>query len=96
MAYQVEIFGQVYSLRADADEDHVRKVAALVDEKMREVAANSRSVSTAQIAVLAALDLASEVLQSQAATERFGAEVASRSEAMARRISDLIQDARTL
>ena len=30
MAVQVEIFGQTYSLRADADEAHVRKVADLV------------------------------------------------------------------
>lgn len=92
MAYQVEIFGQTYSLRADADEDHVRKVAALVDQKMREIAANSRSVSTLQISVLAALDLASEFLQSQVATERFGTEVATRSEAMARRIADLVPE----
>lgn len=93
MPYQVEIFGQAYSLRTDADEQHVRKVADLVDERMREVAAGSKSVSTLHIAVLAAMDLASDLLQSQVAQKRFGTEVDTRSEAMARRISELIHNA---
>jgi cell division protein ZapA len=93
MACDVEIFGQTYSLRADTDDEQVRRVAALVDRKMREVAAGSRSVSTMNIAVLAALDLASEVLQSQTEMERIGSEVAIRSEALTRRIAAVIPGA---
>jgi cell division protein ZapA len=92
MAFQVDIFGQTYALRADADEDHVRRVADLVDLKMREVATGSRSVSTLQIAVLAALDIASEYLQAQTSAKNLVAEVESRSDAMARRIVDFMPE----
>ena len=92
MAYQVEIFGQAYMLRAAADEEHVRKVADLVDSKMREVAAVTRSVSTLQVAVLAALDLASEFLQSQTASEGYARAVETRSDSMARRIADVFPE----
>lgn len=57
---EVNIFGQAYSLRADMDEQRVTRIAEMVDGKMREVAAASPSASAVQIAVLAALDIASE------------------------------------
>ena len=87
---QVEIFGQTYSLRADADEEHVRKVADLVDLKMREVADGSHSVSTLQIAVLAAMDLASDLLQKRNGDDDLLRQVESRSEALMARIDALV------
>lgn len=86
MAFQVEIFGQTYALRSDADEDHVRSVADLVDSRMREVASGSRSVSTLQIAVLAALDIASECIRAEEEVRRLSSAVEGRVDAMARRI----------
>ena len=92
MAVQVEIFGQTYSLRADADESHVRKVADLVDLKMREVANGSHSVSTLQIAVLAAMDLASDMLQQSNGDEHLREQVERRSGAMLARIDELVPE----
>ncbi len=94
-SYRVEIFGQPYSLRADADERHIEEVARLVDQKMREVAEGSRSVSTVQIAVLAALDIASEYLQAGAQDRGLADEVASRCEEMVRRIDECLPEFRT-
>lgn len=93
MVHQVEIFGQPYSLRADADSDHVRRVAELVDGKMREVAASARTVSTLQIAVLAAMDLASEFLLEQASSHEWAAEVEQRHACLAECIDNLIPEA---
>jgi len=90
MVHQVEIFGQTYSLRTDADAEHVRRVADLVDQKMREAAGASRSVSTLQIAVLAAMDLASELLHAEVTSSDWAAEVEERSDSMARLIDNLI------
>lgn len=87
MALQVEIFGQTYALRSDADESHVREVADFVDSKMREVASGSKLVSTLQIAVLAALDIASECMKAKAEVERLTSAVEGRAEAMALRIT---------
>ena len=94
MAVHVEIFGQVYALRAEADEEHVRKVAQLVDTKMREAAAGSRSVATLQVAVLAALDLASECLQNRSRVAQWQAEVEARSATMVARIEDQFPEVR--
>lgn len=90
--HQVEIFGQVYTVRADAEGEHVRRVAELVDRKMREAASAARAVSTLQIAVLAAMDLASELLQERVSTQAWTAEVEQRHEGLARRIDTLLPE----
>ena len=92
MGVQVEIFGQTYSLRADADEAHVRKVADLVDLKMREVANGSHAVSTLQIAVLAAMDLASDMLQQQNGEVHLHEQVERRTGALLARIEELVSE----
>ena len=94
MAFQVEIFGQTYALRSQADEEHVRQVAGLLDLKMREVASGSRSVSTLQIAVLAALDIASDFMQSEDEKNRLFSEVDARVDTMNRSIASLFPEFR--
>jgi cell division protein ZapA len=58
----VEIYDQIYHLSGQ-DADHIRKLAALVDAKMRSVAAQGRTVDSLRVAVLAALNLADELSQ---------------------------------
>lgn len=57
---QVEIFGQTYRLRAEEDPEYVEKLAAYVDEKMREMSRQTSAVDTLKVAVLAALNIADE------------------------------------
>ena len=61
---EVYIYGQKYVIRSESSEEYVREVASLVDTKMREVAQRGRSVSTLNVAVLAALNIADELLKS--------------------------------
>jgi len=56
----VEIFGQIYNLRADGDPAYVVDLAAHVDAKMREVAKETKAVDTLRVAILAALNIADE------------------------------------
>ena len=58
----VEIYDQTYHLSGQ-DADHIRALAAKVDEKMRAVAAQGRTVDSLRVAVLAALNLADELSQ---------------------------------
>jgi cell division protein ZapA len=58
----VEIYDQTYHLSGE-DAEHIRKLAALVDAKMRAVAAQGRTVDSLRVAVLAALNLADELSQ---------------------------------
>jgi cell division protein ZapA len=59
----VKIYGQSYTLRGDTDENYVLKVASLVDQKMKEVAANSNLIVVDKVAILAAVNLADELLR---------------------------------
>lgn len=59
----VSIYDQTYHLRGH-DADHIRRLADLVDSKMRAVAAQGRTVDSLRVAVLAALNLADELSQS--------------------------------
>ena len=63
----VDIYDQTYHLRA-SDTDYVQKLAAMVDGKMRAVSANGNTVDSLRVAVLAALNIADELLRLQEQT----------------------------
>lgn len=64
-AIRVEIAGEEYTLRAEADEEYTRRCAALVDERMKAVSAKS-GVSVKNAAIMAALSLSDELLRERA------------------------------
>lgn len=59
----VEIFGSVYHVRGEQESKYLRQLAALVDGKMREISRHVPVVDSGKIAILAALNLADELLQ---------------------------------
>ena len=60
----VEIYGSVYHVRGEQGREYLLKLARIVDEKMREIGAAVPVSDTGKIAILAALNLADELLQS--------------------------------
>lgn len=62
---KVTIFEGVYSLKGDGDEQHITMLAAFVDKKMRQVKERNPHLSTAQIAVLTALNISDELAKLQ-------------------------------
>jgi len=56
----VEIYDQVYHLRG-VDPEYITYLAALVDAKMRAVTAQSGTVDSLRVAVLAAMNIADEL-----------------------------------
>ena len=58
---KIEIYDQTYNFNADQNEEYLKKLAAYVDEKMREVAESTRTVDSLKVAVLAALNIADEM-----------------------------------
>jgi cell division protein ZapA len=60
---EVEIFGAVYHVRGGEDRGYLQGLADLVDRKMREVAEHVHTADTARIAILAALNLADELVR---------------------------------
>ncbi len=59
-AITVSIYGQPYHLRG-VDHDHIERLAALVDGKMRAVSSQGHTVDSLRVAVLAALNIADEL-----------------------------------
>ena len=60
-AVVVEIYDQVYQLRG-TDPGYIEKLASMVDDKMRAVSAHGATVDSLRVAVLAALNIADELL----------------------------------
>ncbi len=58
---QVEIFGQVYSIKGADDSAHIRELAAYVDSKMKEVQKGTGTVDPLRVAILTALTIADEL-----------------------------------
>jgi cell division protein ZapA len=77
----VTIAGEEYTLRAMATPEHALRCAALVDESVRQVLAQSSLLQPQKAAILAALALADQLLQLQeefAATQHGSADFVRR------------------
>lgn len=59
----VKIYGQEYAIVSDNDREHIQRVSNLVDDKMKEISAKDKKLSTAMIAVLTALNIAEELFR---------------------------------
>jgi len=58
---QVEIFGDSYIVKGDAEDKHILQIADFVDTKMITIAQRNPHLSAKQIAVLTALNIADEL-----------------------------------
>jgi cell division protein ZapA len=60
---RAKILGTEYSLKADSGREHIVEVAAYVDKAMKEISAKSPDLPEIRIAVLAAVNIADELLR---------------------------------
>ena len=89
----VEIFGQSYAVRAGTDPQYIEKLAAHVDQQMREVARSSGAVDTIRIAVLASLNIADELFQSKSTGQAGESELQERAARLATSLSRALDGA---
>ncbi len=59
----VEIYGQQYTIVGTENTSHIRFVASLVDEKMREIAASNPSLDSSKLAVLTAVNAVNDLIK---------------------------------
>ena len=85
---ELTIYGQSYRLRAEHPE-RLRSAAALVDARMRGLAASGGTVDTSRLVLLAALDLADDLLLAQSKQE----ELERRVKQLAKRLEAELGDA---
>ncbi|OGW33468.1 MAG: hypothetical protein A2X58_07580 [Nitrospirae bacterium GWC2_56_14] len=60
---QVEILGQVYSIKGMEDHAYIRELAAFCDAKMREVQKATGTSDAHRVAILAALTISDELFR---------------------------------
>ncbi len=78
--YNINILGQELSVLSDADDEHVAKVIKLVNEKMSEVLKSANNLKALDVAILAALNVAEDLLKLRGVNKELCDQLESRSE----------------
>lgn len=85
----VTIFGRDYTIKSEVDPDHIKKAADHLNLKMKEVAESYPSISENRVAVLAALNIAYELSQTQGG-ERVPGDDEKRIVRLAQKLSEVL------
>ena len=78
----VQIAGARYALKTDEDERWVKSVAALVDERFREIQKKARTPDTQAVAVLTALQIAEELFRERRDTSELRKRIREKSQSL--------------
>jgi cell division protein ZapA len=78
----VQIAGVRYALKTDEDERWVKSVAALVDERFREIQKKARTPDTQAVAVLTALQIAEELFRERRDTSELRKTIREKSQSL--------------
>ncbi len=83
---KVEIMGREYTVRSDEGEEWIAQIAAYVNSKIREVSENTKTISTLNIAILTALNIANDYFKLSEAQKQFKQKFESSSSRLVRLI----------
>ena len=83
---EIKLFGQTYTVKTDAEEHHIQAVAQYVNEKMEEILKKTRSVSSLNVAILTALNIADDLLREKEKRRMLLHEIETKSKDLAERI----------
>jgi len=71
----VDIYGQTYMMMGSETSGHMRLVATMVDDKMREINAHNLSLDSSKLAVLTALNAMHEYIKLKEQMEQLKEEI---------------------
>jgi cell division protein ZapA len=89
----VRIAGEEYAIRAEATADYTKSCARYVDDRIAEIRKRSGLVETHKAAILAALSITDEFVQTRDELDKLRREVASRADNLVKRIADEVGEA---
>ncbi|MBW1689137.1 MAG: cell division protein ZapA [Deltaproteobacteria bacterium] len=87
----ITIKDREYTIRGADDKDRILKVAAYVDQKLKEIRSSSKGLTDEKAAILAALDIAGDYLQLIKEKEDLLREINNRSQNMILSINTVLQ-----
>jgi cell division protein ZapA len=76
---RVEISGREYTVKSDEGEERVKDIAGYVNRKIKEVSESSQTVSTLNLAILAALNIANDYFNAVEGQKNFWQSIEARS-----------------
>lgn len=89
----VRIYNQVYTIRAsDGNVERTQQLAAMVDERMREISKSGLTSDSLKLAILAALHIADELDKATTKYEDLNQALVDRSNKCAAMLNQLLQD----
>jgi cell division protein ZapA len=84
----VEIYGQRYTIRGDADDAYVRRLAHFVDDQMKRLAEGMKTATPSKLAVLTAINLAHQLFESEKKRAQGEADIERRMETLMESIEE--------
>ena len=87
---EVEIYGQRYAIRGDADDAYIRRLAHFVEDHMKRLSEGMKTATPAKLAVLAAINLAHQLFESEKKRAQGEADVDRRMETLMESIEEHI------
>ncbi len=89
----VRIYNQVYAIRAsDGNVERTQQLAAMVDERMREISKSGLTSDSLKLAILAALHIADELDKANSKYDELNQTLLDRSNKCAAMLDQLLQD----
>ncbi|UCC43559.1 MAG: cell division protein ZapA [Candidatus Zixiibacteriota bacterium] len=88
----VRIFGEDYPIAANGNAAYISKVADFVDSRMRAVSRRSRSQARDKVAILAAMSIASELVEKRDSLSAAESLIASDFDQLLARLDGVIDD----
>jgi cell division protein ZapA len=71
----VDIYGQQYAIVGTESSSHIRLVASMVDDKMREIGSKNPSLDASKLAVLTALNAMNDLVKLKEQYEKLESEL---------------------
>ena len=90
---RVEIFDQAYNLRG-SDSVYINRLADYVDTKIRQVAQQASTVDSTRLAVLAALNIADELLTIRRKYESVSGDFSQRASHLSGALDEILAESR--
>jgi cell division protein ZapA len=87
----IKIKDREYTIRGADDKERILKVAAYVDQKLKEISGSSKGLNDEKAAILAALDIAGDYLQLIKEKEDLLREINNRSQKMILSVNTILQ-----
>jgi cell division protein ZapA len=91
---EIEIYGQRYALKGDADDAYLKRLAAYVDEQMRTLARGMKTATPTKLAVLTAINIAHQLFQAEQTRQDGDADIERRALTLVESIEEQLHLAR--